>query len=67
MLSQSGMNARSRDVFGLRCLPGKIVTRTVNTEEFKICEDVSGKLKYHITSHQQWMQVKLKLIASIAC
>ncbi|XP_075899452.1 myotubularin-related protein 11 isoform X1 [Nelusetta ayraudi] len=25
MLSQSGMNARSRDVFGLRCLPGECV------------------------------------------
>lgn len=24
MLSQSGLNARSRDMFGLRCLPGKI-------------------------------------------
>lgn len=25
MLSQSGVNARSRDLFGLRCLPGKIM------------------------------------------
>lgn len=25
MLSQTGVNARSRDLFGLRCLPGKIM------------------------------------------
>lgn len=24
MLSQSGMNARSRDLYGLRCLPGTV-------------------------------------------
>ncbi|XP_061573413.1 myotubularin-related protein 11 [Cololabis saira] len=29
MLSQSGVNARSRDVFGLRCLPGECVLQRV--------------------------------------
>ena len=37
MLSQSGVNARSRDVFGLRCLPGKIMLlrTTVEVRVFK--------------------------------
>ncbi|KAM3872961.1 myotubularin-related protein 11 [Diretmus argenteus] len=42
MLSQAGLNARSRDMFGLRCLPGECVLQRAVLVRKKLCAREGG-------------------------